>query len=355
MNNHRYILEPYKGLNTRHHCPGCQQKDKTFSLYIDTETGQHVHPTVGRCNRETKCGYHLTPKEYFQDNDISIDTYSRTHPAPLQQKPPSYISIDTMKGSLKGYDQNNFVRWLVSFFGEEVTNDILQMYFIGTLKHWSGSTVFWQVDKIGRIRTGKIILYNETTGKRIKKCTTWVHSILKLIDFELKQCLFGEHLLKDVSKPVAIVESEKTAIIANIYLPRFIWLATGGLSSLTVEKCKVLSGRNVVLFPDVKGFDKWNEKMKEISKQMPGTRFNISDLLETNATDEEREQGCDIADYLIKFDWKLFKEKPTDREPIPERDEETEKMFARIKRMAEIPHLFPNMKNTAIYIDAIPF
>jgi len=30
-------------------------------------------------------------------------------------------------------------------------------------------------------------------------------------------------------------------------------------------------------------------------------------------------------------------------------------LFTRIKRMAEIPHLFPNMQNTAIYIDAIPF
>jgi hypothetical protein len=70
MSEHRYILEPYKGMNTRYRCPSCQQKDKTFTLYIDTETGEHIHPTVGRCNRESNCGYHLTPKQYFETNKV---------------------------------------------------------------------------------------------------------------------------------------------------------------------------------------------------------------------------------------------------------------------------------------------
>lgn len=60
MQNHKYILEPYKGMNTRYRCPSCQQRDKTFSLYIDTQTGEHIAPGVGRCNRESNCGYHYT-------------------------------------------------------------------------------------------------------------------------------------------------------------------------------------------------------------------------------------------------------------------------------------------------------
>ena len=74
MTEYKYILEPYKGMNTRYRCPTFQQRDKTYSLYIDTETGEHIHPTVGRCNRESNCGQHYTPKQYFQDNNISFDT-----------------------------------------------------------------------------------------------------------------------------------------------------------------------------------------------------------------------------------------------------------------------------------------
>lgn len=88
MNEHKYILEPYKGMNTRYRCPSCQQRDKTFSLYIDRETGEHINSTVGRCNRESNCGHHYTPKQYFKDNDISFDTPKVYKPrtAPIIQK-----------------------------------------------------------------------------------------------------------------------------------------------------------------------------------------------------------------------------------------------------------------------------
>lgn len=42
------------------------------------------------------------------------------------------------------------------------------------------------------------MLYNPTTGKRIKEPynhVTWVHSVLHKEDYNLKQCFFGEHLL----------------------------------------------------------------------------------------------------------------------------------------------------------------
>ena len=303
MNNHRYNLEPYHGISTRHTCPECKES-RVFSLYIDTETGLIVHSSVGRCNRESNCGYHYTPKEYFQNNNISIDTnHCQLKREPETKRPTSYILLDTMESSLRGYGQNNFVQFLNGLFGVKVTADALQKYFVGTSKHWPGSTVFWQIDIKNRIRTGKIILYNQNTGKRVKdpfSFITWVHSVLKQSNFEMKQCLFGEHLLNEASLPIGLVESEKTAIIASLCLPSFTWLATGGLSNLTAEKCRVLSGRTVVLFPDVLGFDKWQRKAKELSILIPGTHFEISDLLEKNATDEERKEGCDIADYLIK-------------------------------------------------------
>ena len=93
------------------------------------------------------------------------------------------------------------------------------MYRVGTSKHWQGATVFWQIAADGEVRGGKIMLYDRLTGHRVQEPfphINWVHSVLKLPDFKLTQCFFGEHLLPYIrDKPVAIVESEKTAILAT--------------------------------------------------------------------------------------------------------------------------------------------
>jgi hypothetical protein len=308
MNEHRYKLEPYKGMNTRYRCPTCQQRGKTFSLYIDTETGEHIHPAVGRCNRESNCGHHYTPKQYFQDNNISFDIQKSYKPRPVtpQPKPVSFVPVEVFKASLKAHETNHFVQFLINLFGVEVASQLVSRYFIATSKHWNGATVFWQIDIQGKVRTGKIMLYSPTTGNRVKNLEIpvyWVHKALKQPEFELRQCLFGEHLLIDKTKPVAIVESEKTALIASVYLPQFIWLAVGSLTNLNAEKCRTLKGRTVTLFPDLNGFDKWSSKAKKLSNF---AIFTVSDLLERKATEAEKKQGFDLADYLIKYDYKAF-------------------------------------------------
>ena len=310
MNHHRYILEPYKGMKTRFRCPSCQQRDKTFSLYIDTETGEHIHPSVGRCNRESNCGHHYTPKQYFRDNNISFDTPQPKAYKPRQVTPPpkpvSFIPVEVFKASLKSHETNHFVQFLIKLLGVEVASQLVSRYFIATSKHWNGATVFWQIDIQGKVRTGKIMLYSPTTGERAKNLEPpvyWAHKALKQPEFELRQCLFGEHLLIDKTKPVAIVESEKTAVIASVYLPQFLWVAVGSLANLNAEKCSVLKGRTVTLFPDLNGFEKWSSKAKELSHI---ANFTISDLLERKATETEKKQGYDFADYLIKCDYKAF-------------------------------------------------
>lgn len=309
----RYTLEEYRGMNTRYRCPAPNcGKGKTFSLYIDTETGVHIHPSVGRCNRESNCGYHYTPKQYFRDNNILFDTPQpntyKPRPVPSQPKLVSFIPVDVFKGSLSktAFEANYFVKFLIELFGVDVVSVLVSRYFIATSKHWHGATVFWQIDTQGKVRTGKIMLYSPTTGKRVKEPFShiyWVHKALKQPEFDLKQCFFGEHLLTEKTKHVAIVESEKTAVIASVYLPQFIWVAVGSLSNLNAEKCNILKGRNVTLFPDLNGFDKWSNKAKELSHL---ANFSVSDLLERKSTEADKSQGFDLADYLIKFNYQEF-------------------------------------------------
>jgi len=219
----------------------------------------------------------------------------------------SFISSELFKASLakSWLEKNNLKIFLDNRFGNGVSNTLIEKYFVGTSKHWSGATVFWQIDINGRIRAGKIMLYDSQTGKIIKEPfnhITWVHTILKLKDFDLKQCFFGEHLLRESNNPVAIVDGEDTAIICSVYFPQLIWLAAGGRNNINEEKCQILKGRDVVLFPSCKGFDKWNQIAEEMN-------FKISDLLEQRATKEEYERGINLADYLLKFDPEEFKER----------------------------------------------
>lgn len=349
MTDHRYILEPYKTPASRYDCPGCGKR-KTFSRYLDTETGEHLHPSVGRCNREINCGYHYTPKQYFQDNrHLFAPPQPKQYAKPKQaqtsqQKPVSFIPFDVFEKSRKAYGENNFVIFLYNhfdkFYGEglEITNRLIENYFIGTSKHWYGANVFWQIAKDG-IRTGKIMLYNPDTGKRVKESINWVHSVLKIENFNLQQCFFGEHLLNGNTKPVAIFESEKTAAIASVYFPEMICIACGGLQGLSPGKCKVLQGRTVILYSDLSAqkpgnpsaFELWSEKKKELSRLFPGIRFTISDLLERSATEAEREQGLDLADFLIRHDYRDFQQPEQPEAQLSEPEQPHPKEKARVQ------------------------
>lgn len=178
-------------------------------------------------------------------------------------------------------------------------------YRVGTSKHWSGSCVFWQTDINGCVRTGKVMLYDADNGKRVKhpfNHVTWVHSLLKLPDFNLRQCFFGEHLLPmNRGKPVAIVESEKTALVAAYYLPEYVWLASGGKNGcFNTDALRVLRGRQVILYPDIGATEQWRQKLTQLRNI--GIEASIFSYLEEVATDNERTAGLDIADYLLQIE-----------------------------------------------------
>ncbi|MEI8087507.1 MAG: DUF6371 domain-containing protein [Paludibacter sp.] len=303
-----HYLQPYKGKSTRHTCPSCETIH-SFTQYLNGDTHEPIHRTVGICNRETKCGYHYTPKQYFADNQMSqSSSMSFKNIPPLQKSSPRVDPV----GSLPFFYvqqsasyKSNFVRFLCEILTNEQIHSIGENYALGATKN--KEVIFWQIDITGKVRTGKIMQYNPTTGKRLKHqngAIDWVHNKLKKTgtlpeDFNLQQCFFGEHLLKIYpEKSIAIVESEKSAIIASSLFPDLIWLAAGNLNGLSIEKCQVLKERDVTLYPDLGAYEKWSLKATEIKKQY-NCNIILSNLLEVEATDIDREKGLDITDYII--------------------------------------------------------
>ncbi len=310
-NYNKPYLEHYNGRATRHECPQCHDKH-SFSRYLDGDTGAVIHPSVGRCDHENSCGYHYTPKQFAADNpqhksDFIPPAVSRPPQRPEPPKEVGYIPQEYLNRSLS--DKSDFVRFLSSIFDSDTITRLRNDYFIGATK--DKGVIFWQIDGSKRIRTGKIMQYNPETGKRIKNASgaiEWVHSRLKKDDtlpddFNLVQCLFGEHLLKRYpDKVVALVESEKSALIGAGVWPQYVWLATGGRSQLSTDKLRVLRGRTVVMFPDTdpdgKTYALWREKGRELEAK--GCKVSVSEILEKNATQTDKEAGIDITDLLIR-------------------------------------------------------
>ncbi|MDY0354215.1 MAG: DUF6371 domain-containing protein [Bacteroidales bacterium] len=315
-------LQPYKGASTRHVCPSCKTK-QTFTLYLDGNTDQPIHPTVGKCNREIKCGYHYTPRQFFIDYPEKNNNQSKKRPTKSQPSisrtsnkysrdekqstAPVNIGFIPYKYVKQSASYNShFVRFLCDYFPKEKIQNVVEDYALGATK--KKGVIFWQIDINGKIRTGKIMQYNPRTGKRIKNrsgAINWVHNKLKYnnpdyANFNLCQCYFGEHLLRlNPDKPVAIVEAEKTAIITSMIIPQYNWLATGNLNGLNIEKSRVLENRDIVLYPDAGCYEKWRKKMQQIKNEI-FCHITISNLIEIHATLKQKEAGYDLADYIIE-------------------------------------------------------
>ena len=321
MTEYRFHLQKYRpGSKTA--CPECGRK-ACFTRYID-ETGEISFPdSVGMCDHINSCGYRYTPKEYFRDNPAvkeRLNGRERNSCNPMAAKPPartlpkqkpqiSFLPSDWVEQSMRRYDINPLYRYFTKVMGKENVDKLFSLYRVGTSRRWGGATVFWQIDRNSNVRAGKIMGYDAVTGHRIKEPfnqVSWVHSVRKVQDFRMKQCLFGEHLLSDNSavmsaKPVAIVESEKTALVAAHFIPDFIWLATGGIHGcFNGEAVQALDGREVILFPDLKATEEWRQRLPMLEPVC--RRATCSDLLERIATDVQRSQGLDIADFLLMED-----------------------------------------------------
>ena len=234
-------------------CPNCGKK--TFKCYVDVNTGERVNPTkYGRCERILNCRYHQYPQlEAWEKDDLN----NWTPPAPQPPKPLDYVPKDVVNATFNQYKTNVFYMWLVKLFGIDKADSLRTDYNIGTAK--GGGTVFWQEDRRGNIRTGKVMYYHPN-GKRIKERNSWfLHSRIKE-DFNYRQCFFGLHLTTP-DKPVALCESEKTAILMSVFMPEYTWVASGGSEMINLKRLNELPRLDMV-FPDNGQFEKWEQKTR---------------------------------------------------------------------------------------------
>ena len=214
--SYRYQL-PVKAI--KGDCPECGHR-KSLSRYIDTQTGEPLSGQYGRCDRESNCGYYLSPyhkgasglsyhdkvkalegigpipktwfrmagnlkrKGYVAREGVVSQLMQMEGATPEQAEkvaafifdkptlPPSRlmpkpnpavycIPVEVYQASIGHYECNQFAKLLRHHLGIEVADVLLKRFQIGTSSRWPGACVFWYIDEKDRKRGGQIKLFGD--------------------------------------------------------------------------------------------------------------------------------------------------------------------------------------------------
>ena len=244
--------------------------------------------------------YLISESKYFNTDEVIFVNEVKSIQTPPPVK-PSFHSLELLnKMYFESPQIDNLTEFLKSKFSKDEVFKAMQSYFITGANHfWNNATVFWQINNKEQIQGAKLMLYDRFTGKRIKEPynhINWLHKATKEPDFVLCQCLFGLHRInEDYQKTIAVVESEKTAIIMSIFLPQYIWLATGSKGNFKFELLQPLKKRNVIAFPDKGEYNNWLNKATELNAL--NFKIAVSDLIEQT----DFENGFDLSDYYLSL------------------------------------------------------
>ncbi len=296
-------------------CPcGKSNKDGKFAPYVG-------HENYGYCH---SCGETFLPElpqsEQWKKPQPKRFIIPMVKPQPKIQFIPDDIFMKQLNNGTPLYRQNHFIQWLANpergdfAFDVNTLERIIQDYFLANSNKdkYKGWILFPYIDINGKVRDIKAMDYNPSTGKRIKepfvKCRYIGKEILNNPEANTSRCFYGEHLLRGNSKKVRIFESEATATYAAPFYPDSVCLATGGSNGCKwteKEKCSVLNGRNVILYPDIDAHYDWEQKAEILRSY--GLTVQVSQLIKTNALIFAEQNGIEYSELVKqKYDLRDF-------------------------------------------------
>jgi hypothetical protein len=312
-------------------CPQC--KRKSFVAYVDNETKAPVDPfQFGRCDKENKCGYHITP---YTDPELAAQAKKDFVPVPdpeviqifpdeeiiarITNKTKTCISPLHRYCSSKLIPSDHLLKWGVYSDDDKTVyifrNAAQQVCNLKWFKYKEDGHRDKEFDSYSLKNPSPPVSGRDRSRAEGPNREGPPHTPPKdgPIVFLKKylMCLFGEHLLDNTKqKIVCVVESEKTAAIASYFYPQFDWVACGSNNGLTdgqngrPDKISVLKGRKVYWLSDA---DKAS-RMDFFKKQDGSMEIRPSSIrhLEEHKIDFEvvdlfpdRNDGYDICDAIL--------------------------------------------------------
>lgn len=211
----------------------------------------------------------------------------------LEKKVINYIPEPEIWKQYSIVPENNLLKYLRATYGNKKVDLVKEMYVIGTCT--KGGTVFWNINKDLKVQKSKISFY-DTNGKRTNRFEVPYKN-----ENGYYSCLFGEHLIDD-KRIIVLVESEKTAIVGCMNMPKkYYWVAYGGSNGLTEEKLKPLIGHKVLIIPDISrtATDIMIKKIPHLLKL--GIDANIWDMTYDKTDEQLKKEGIynmDLEDFI---------------------------------------------------------
>ena len=288
-------------------CCNSSNKDGKFVNY------EGLPGNYGYCH---SCGKATLPKPVYVDDDqkefiwdeinnmyIAFNgsiTHENKHTLNKKQKKKQrFVDEDIIWKHFHITPENNLLKYLRSIYDNSKVDLAKEWYVLGTTK--DGGTIFWQINQDLKVQKNKICYY-DLNGKRKNRFLSQYKN-----EHGYFSCLFGAHLLPSMEKSketVILVESEKTAIVGFINLPKYTWLAYGGINQLTDQKINTLIGYRVLIVPDISR--RAVEIMKETIPKMKnlGIRAFLWDMTR-GKSDEQLKKECihndDLEDIFRKL------------------------------------------------------
>lgn len=281
--------------------------------------------------RATRGQYNCALKSHAKQNEIYILSQCklygiRLNECKVEQLPIKATGVTTgvMNGGIQKHKQSNakqyperldamqyqrdteqfrfskLYTYFCKIFGRANADAIFYTYHVGGDKF--GNTYFYNLGYYLQPYKRKKMQYNSETGHRVGGIT---------IDntTNANASLFGGNLLKQDTRRICIVESEKTALyLYGIFYDlglnyKVLFLASGGETHLNLDNARLLEGKKVILFADADKVESWRKKAEQIRANIKNCECYCKAPTAIATTKAKNQLGEELGAKFDIMDW----------------------------------------------------
>lgn len=319
-----FIAKPDNSGRWKWKCLACDKKGSDIFAFVAEVEGLNTRTDFAEVARRAAAvcglGYMLSDTEGVTDNYTPTPRAKAPKQAATATA-PRYFNAEVERMAQE-VEQTNLFTYLCRLWDAAEVRRVMEAYKVGRgyyisapnsrynstadylisekprrLQNSINCNSFPSIDTAGNCHAVKIIPYPTTDHHRLTQEQPDRPAMDWIKPEQNAGAYFGTHLLPlRPAAPVAVVESEKSAIIGTLFAPAYVWIATQGKGNFEPKHPSqaALRGRELHIFPDADGLQAWGEIAAQLRAQ--GCRVIFRDEVIKLLPAESK---ADIADVII--------------------------------------------------------